>query len=160
MVSAEFTLESAAFKNNYEIPAVYTCEGKNISPPLKWSNPPQGTQSFAIIVDDPDAPDPQAPKTTWVHWVLFNIPPSITSLPEDVHSLPKKSHEGLNDWQAVGYRGPCPPIGKHHYHHKIYALDTILPEMERPTKADLEKSMKGHVLGQTELVGTYLKKKH
>ncbi|MDG0817823.1 YbhB/YbcL family Raf kinase inhibitor-like protein [Bdellovibrio svalbardensis] len=159
MVSAAFTLESPSFKNNQEIPAQYTCEGENISPPLSWSNPPKGTKSFAIIVDDPDAPDPQAPKTTWVHWVLFNIPESMTSLPEGIHDLPQQTHQGLNDWKAQGYRGPCPPIGKHHYHHKLYALDTVLPELGRPTKADLERSMRGHILAQTELVGTYLKKK-
>lgn len=158
MIPAEFSIESSAFRNNGEIPAAYTCEGKDISPPLSWSNAPNGTKSFAIIVDDPDAPDPQAPKTTWVHWVLFNIPPATTSLPEGAHNLPKQTL-GLNDWKAVGYRGPCPPIGKHHYHLKLYALDTVLPETESPTKAELEKSMKGHILAQTELVGTYIKKK-
>lgn len=153
----QFTLESSAFKPHEEIPAKYTCEGDDRSPPLRWQGAPAGTKSFAIIVDDPDAPDPEAPKQTWVHWVLYNIPDSVSSLPEDVHSLPKGAHEGLNDWKAEGYRGPCPPIGTHHYHHKIYALDTVLPNMKKPSKADLEKAMKGHVLAQADLVATYRK---
>lgn len=151
-----FTLESTAFKANAEIPAQYTCEGKDVSPPLQWKGAPKNTKSFAIIVDDPDAPDPAAPKTTWVHWVLVNIPASVSSLSEGARN-PEGSVDGSNDWKATGYRGPCPPIGRHHYHHKIYALDTVLPATKM-TKADLEKAMQGHVLAQAELVATYQKK--
>jgi Raf kinase inhibitor-like YbhB/YbcL family protein len=154
MAPANFTLESSAFKNQGEIPAKYTCEGQDISPPLRWKGAPAGTKSFAIIVDDPEAPGPAAP---WVHWILYNIPADVASLPEDIHAPPKGAHEGLNDWKASGYRGPCPPIGRHHYHHKIYALDTMLPDLEKSTKADLERAMKGHILGEADLVATYQK---
>jgi len=153
-----FILESPAFSHNGEIPAKYTCEGADISPPLHWKGAPEGTKSFAIIVDDPDAPDPQAPKTTWVHWVLYNIPGDMTALPEDVRGLPREAHQGVNDWKKLGYRGPCPPIGRHHYHYKIYALDTMLPELNGTSKKELEKAMHGHILEHAELVGTY--KKH
>ncbi|MFS4460938.1 YbhB/YbcL family Raf kinase inhibitor-like protein [Bdellovibrio sp. HCB2-146] len=152
-----FTLESPAFKANGEIPRQYTCEGRDVSPPLNWKGAPKGTKSFAIIVDDPDAPDPAAPKTTWVHWVVFNIPSDTNALPENINKLPRGSHEGLNDWKAVGYRGPCPPIGLHHYHHKIYALDTVLPDLGRFSKADLEEAMRGHILAEAELVAVYQK---
>jgi Raf kinase inhibitor-like YbhB/YbcL family protein len=155
-----FSLESPAFKNNGEIPSQYTCEGNDISPPLRWKDAPPGTKSFAIIVDDPDAPDPAAPKMTWVHWVLINIPATMSSLPEDIGNLPKGSVSGINDWHATGYRGPCPPIGRHHYHHKIYALDSVLPSLSNFTKSDLEKAMKGHVLAEAELIATYKKEKH
>ncbi|WP_374028958.1 YbhB/YbcL family Raf kinase inhibitor-like protein [Bdellovibrio bacteriovorus] len=156
---ASFTLESSAFKNNSEIPKQYTCEGADISPPLKWKGAPEGTKSFALIVDDPDAPDPEAPKMTWVHWVVYNIPADLNSLPEGARDFPQGTSEGVNDWKAVGYRGPCPPIGRHHYHHKLYALDTVLPEQKKISKPDLLKAMKGHVLAETELVATY-KKQH
>lgn len=152
-----FSLESPAFKNNDPIPSQYTCEGEDTSPPLKWSGAPAGTKSFALIVDDPDAPDPAAPKMTWVHWVLANIPSEVNSLPENFHHSIPVSKEGLNDWKSVGYRGPCPPIGRHHYHHKIYALDAMLPLKEPFTKAQLEQAMKGHILAQAELVATYKK---
>jgi hypothetical protein len=152
-----FTLESPAFQANKEIPQQYTCDGSDISPPLRWANAPEGTKSFALIVDDPDAPDPKAPKMTWVHWVLYNIPATMMNLPEGAHKV-KNSNEAMNDWKAEGYRGPCPPVGRHHYHHKIYALDTTLPDSGIRTKADLEKAMKGHILAQAELVATYQKK--
>lgn len=158
MAITEFVLSSPAFKHNSEIPVQYTCEGKDISPPLNWQGAPNGTKSFAIVVDDPDAPDPAAPKMTWVHWVVFNIPANVSSLPPNAHNLPDEVHEGHNDWKVSGYRGPCPPIGRHHYHHKIYALDTLLPDHGITTKADLEKAMKGHILSQAELVATYEKK--
>ena len=142
------------------IPTPYTCEGQDVSPPLAWSEPPSGTKSLALIVDDPDAPDPKAPKLTWVHWVLYNLPPTAGQLPEVVaaNTLPTGTREGLNDWKRTGYGGPCPPIGRHRYFHKLYALDTVLPDLVRPTKAQLEKAMQGHVLAQAELVGTYEKK--
>jgi Raf kinase inhibitor-like YbhB/YbcL family protein len=153
------TLTSPAFAHQGEIPAQFTCEGTDISPALAWSGLPAGTQSLVLIVDDPDAPDPAAPKMTWVHWVLYNLPPSATGLPEAVKpaALPAGTREGINDWQRTGYGGPCPPIGRHRYFHKLYALDTLLPDLGRPTKVRLEQAMAGHILGQAELLGTYRK---
>ncbi|HEY9446795.1 MAG TPA: YbhB/YbcL family Raf kinase inhibitor-like protein [Burkholderiales bacterium] len=152
-------LTSSAFAPNGEIPRRHTCQGEDISVPLAWQGAPAGTKSYALIVDDPDAPDPKAPKMTWVHWVVYNIPPSVAGLPAGVHTatLPPGTHEGLNDWKRTGYGGPCPPIGRHRYFHKLYALDTVLPDLGRPDKAALEKAMKGHVIGHAELVGTYQK---
>jgi len=150
-------LSSPAFPSQGPIPPRYTCEGKNVSPPLAWSGVPPGTQSLALIVDDPDAPDPAAPQTTWVHWVLYNLPVVTTQLPEDLHKLPSGTLQGLNDWRKTGYGGPCPPIGTHRYFHKLYALDSVLPNLGQPTKAQLEKAMRGHVLAQAELIGTYHK---
>jgi Raf kinase inhibitor-like YbhB/YbcL family protein len=153
------TLTSAAFVHQGAIPPKFTCEGADVSPPLTWSNLPPGTKSLALIVDDPDAPDPAAPKMTWVHWVLYNIPPAVSGLPEGASVLPPGTRQGLNDWQSIDYRGPCPPIGRHRYFHKLYALDAVLPDLGRPTKVMLEKAMKGRVLGQAELVGTYQKRR-
>ena len=152
-------LTSTAFSHNGAIPRRYTCQGEDVSVPLAWSGAPAGTKSFALIVDDPDAPDPKAPRMTWVHWVLYNIPPTATGLKEAIRpaELAKGTMEGLNDWKRTGYGGPCPPIGRHRYFHKLYALGTVLPAMESPTKADLEQAMKGHVLEQAELIGTYQK---
>lgn len=152
-----FTIESPVFKQNGSIPQKYTCEGEDISPPLDWKNAPSETQSFAIIVEDPDAPDPKAPKMTWVHWIIYNIPKTVHSLPENIHSYPKGTCIGYNDQKRQSYQGPCPPIGRHHYHHKIFSLDIMLPEKAIKTRADLEKAMKGHILAQAELVGTYQK---
>ncbi len=153
------TLSSSAFAPDGGIPATYTCEGKDISPPLAWSDAPAASKSFALIVDDPDAPDPAAPKRTWVHWVLYNIPAGAGELPDAVESsaLPAGTREGLNDWNRNGYGGPCPPIGRHRYFFKLYALDTVLSEIDHPDKAALEKAMAGHVLGQATLMGTYQK---
>ncbi|MGP1676511.1 MAG: YbhB/YbcL family Raf kinase inhibitor-like protein [Giesbergeria sp.] len=153
------TLSSAAFTQQGAIPTKYTCEGADLSPPLTWIDLPRGTKSLALVVDDPDAPDPAAPKTTWVHWVLYNLPPSVDGLPEGASVLPPGTQQGLNDWRRTGYGGPCPPIGRHRYFHKLYALDTVLPDLGRPTKAILEKAMKGHILGQAQLVGTYQKQR-
>lgn len=152
-------LTSRSFQPQAEIPIRHTCEGQNISPPLQWTGAPAGTRSFALIVDDPDAPDPAAPKMTWVHWVLYNIPATASSLPEGVSSkaFPSGTLEGLNDWKKTGYGGPCPPIGRHRYFHKLYALDTTLPDFNRPSKATLEKAMNGHILEQVELIGKYQK---
>ena len=150
-------ISSTAFSNQGAIPAVYTCEGKDISPPLAWSDLPAGSKSLALIVDDPDAPDPAAPKMTWVHWILYNLPASNGGLPEGVKALPTGAREGLNDWKKTGYGGPCPPIGRHRYFPKLYALDIVLPDLKRPTKAKLEEAMKGHVIGETQLMGTYQK---
>jgi Raf kinase inhibitor-like YbhB/YbcL family protein len=154
-----FILTSPAFANNGNIPAQYTCDGVDISPPLSWSDAPQGTRSFALIVDDPDAPDPKAPKVTWVHWVIYNIPADVQSLPEDAarHGLPAGAQQGLNDSKRVGYSGPCPPLGRHRYFHKLYALDTVLQDLGHPTKAQLLSAMQGHVLAEAQLVGTYEK---
>lgn len=152
-------LVSAAFTEGGAIPPKYTCEGDNISPPLAWSGVPPGTKSLVLIVDDPDAPDPRAPKMTWVHWVLYNLPPSSTGLTEGVkaEALPPGSMSGLNDWKREGYGGPCPPIGRHRYLRKLYALDTILTGLNRPTKAAVEAAMKNHVLAHATLIGTYEK---
>jgi Raf kinase inhibitor-like YbhB/YbcL family protein len=151
-------LSSAAFAANGRIPAAHTCEGADQAPPLAWVDAPPGTKTFALIVDDPDAPDPRAPKMTWVHWVAYNIPGTATSLPEGA-KLPAGTLEGVNDWKKVGYRGPCPPIGRHRYFFKLYALATALPNLNGPTKAALEKAMEGHLLAKAELVGTYEKEK-
>jgi Raf kinase inhibitor-like YbhB/YbcL family protein len=156
-IAMTLEITSPAFSPNEEIPSKYTCDGEDISPALEWSGLPEGTKSIALIVDDPDAPDPAAPKMIWVHWVLYNIPPSATSLPEAVKSqeLPKGTKEGLNDWQRTGYGGPCPPIGRHRYFHKLYALDAVLPDLGKPTKRDLERAIEAHILAKAEMVGTY-----
>jgi Raf kinase inhibitor-like YbhB/YbcL family protein len=156
-----FTLTSSSFDDRGSIPRKHTCEGQDVAPALAWRGAPPETKSFALVVDDPDAPDPRAPKMTWVHWVLYNIPPTAKDLPEGLGSakLPPGAREGLNDWKATGYRGPCPPIGRHRYFHKLFALDVVLPDLGRPTKAALEKAMKGHVLAEAQLMGTYEKGK-
>ena len=149
-------LTSDAFANGQSIPAKYSCAGKNISPALTWTEPPAGTGSFALIVDDPDAP-----MGTWVHWVLYNIPHTAIGLATAATAgeLPDGTREGLNDWKRTGYGGPCPPIGRHRYFHKLYALNTTLPDLGKPTKAQLEKAMADHVLAKAELIGTYQKGK-
>ncbi len=153
------TLTSTAFAHEQAIPRLHTCEGSDVSPPLAWSPPPSSTRSLALIVDDPDAPDPKAPKMTWVHWVLYNIPPGTSGLAEHVRTLPAGTREGLNDWKRTGYGGPCPPVGRHRYIHKLYALDTVLPDLDKPTKAQLEHAMQGHILAQAVLIGTYQKQR-
>jgi Raf kinase inhibitor-like YbhB/YbcL family protein len=153
-------ISSTAFAEKAEIPAKHTCQGTNLSPPLAFTEIVPGTKSLALIVDDPDAPDPAAPKAIWVHWVLYNLPPQTTGLAEAISSsaLPVGALEGTNDWRKTGYGGPCPPIGRHRYFHRLFALDKVLPDLKQPTKAVLEKAMKGHILAQAELVGTYQKK--
>ncbi|HET9685246.1 MAG TPA: YbhB/YbcL family Raf kinase inhibitor-like protein [Gemmatimonadaceae bacterium] len=150
-------LQSPAFHAKGEIPAVHTCDGRDISPALRWSGAPSGTRSFVLIVDDPDAPDPAAPKRTYVHWVLYDIPGDASGLSEAVDraGLPRGTREGINDWDRAGYGGPCPPIGRHRYFFKLSALDTMLGDLGRAKKADVERAMQGHVLAHTELVGTY-----
>ncbi len=152
-------LSSTAFEHLGRLPRRCTCEGQDVSPPLSWTDPPPGTRSFAILVEDPDAPDPEAPRMTWVHWVLYNLPQETRFLEEGVPSrrLPAGTLEGRNDWKRTGYGGPCPPIGRHRYFHKLYALDAVLPDLERPTRAALLKAMEGHVLAGAELIGTYQK---
>jgi Raf kinase inhibitor-like YbhB/YbcL family protein len=154
--TATMKLESPAFAAQGEIPRKHTCEGDDSPPAYSWSEPPAGTKSFVLILDDPDAPDPAAPKRTWVHWVLFNIPKDARGLPAGGKPLPGGTSEGVNDWKRTGYGGPCPPVGRHRYVHKLYALDTELALM-KPTKAQIEAAMNGHVLGKAELIGTYQK---
>jgi len=155
-----FALSSTAFSQNGSIPTVFTCEGNDISPPLEWSGIPPGTKSLALVVADPDAPDPKAPKRTWTHWVLFNVPPATSSLPEGVKpGQPEGSRDGHNDWGRLGWGGPCPPIGRHRYFFQLYALDKALDATKRPTREQLEKEIQGHVLGKAELMGTYEKTK-
>jgi hypothetical protein len=150
-------LTSSAFEHLGEIPGAYTCDGDDISPPLEWTGVPANARSLALIVDDPDAPDPEAPKLTWVHWLLYDLPPSNGALPVATRSqhLPAGTLEGRNDWQRTGYSGPCPPVGRHRYFFKLYALDAVLPDLDHPDKAKLEKAMAGHVTDKTELIGTY-----
>ena len=157
-------LSSTAFTNGGDIPSRHTCEGQDIAPPLQWGGLPEGTRSLALIVDDPDAPDPAHPQRTWVHWVLYDIAPSASGLPEGGKPLPEGTREGLNDWRRTGYGGPCPPVGRHRYYFKLYALDQLLSGLHQPnqpgqpTKAALEKAMQGHVLAQAQLLGTYQKR--
>ena len=153
-----FRLSSSAFAPGGDIPARFTCDGKDLSPPLAWTDVPGGTRSLALIVDDPDAPDPKAPKRVWVHWVLYNMPPDLRALPEGGPPGAITAREGLNDSGKPGWEGPCPPIGRHRYYFRLFALDTVLPELARPTRGALEKAMSGHVLGRAELLGRYEKR--
>ncbi|RMG37022.1 MAG: YbhB/YbcL family Raf kinase inhibitor-like protein [Gammaproteobacteria bacterium] len=152
-----FEISSPAFPHKGSIPVKYTCDGEDISPPLVWSGVPQGTRSLALIVDDPDAPDPAAPRMTWVHWVLYNIPSDSTGLPEAVSpaELPPGTEQGINDWKRTGYGGPCPPIGRHRYFFKLYALKVVLPFTEALTKSELLDAMEDHVIDEAVLMGTY-----
>jgi hypothetical protein len=152
------TLTSAAFEPGAPIPSQYGCEGDDMSPPLAWDGVPDGTKSLALILDDPDAPDPKAPKRVWVHWILYNIPADASGLAEnaDRTGLPPGTARGITDWRKAKYGGPCPPIGRHRYVHKLYALDTTL-KLYEATKPDLQAAMKGHVLAAAELIGTYQK---
>lgn len=152
-------LSSPAFAAGHPIPKKYTCEGDDISPPLAWTGAPAGTRSFALIVDDPDAPDPAAPKMTFVHWVLYNVPSSVANLAERASgkAIPPGATEGRNDFKRAGFGGPCPPIGRHRYFFKLYALDIVLPAGPSLDKPGLTAAMQGHVLAQAELIGTYQK---
>lgn len=154
-----FELTSTAFDHQGEIPRKFTCEGQDVSAPLHWSGAPPETRSFALIVDDPDAPDPRAPRMIWTHWVLYNIPAGTAGLDEDEqqHGIPSGTLEGVNDWKRTGYGGPCPPVGRHRYFHRLYALDVALPDLNRPDRNALLAAMKGHILDEAELVGTYEK---
>jgi hypothetical protein len=153
------TLSSSAFEPGAPIPRRLTCQGANLSPPLAWHDLPAGSASLVLIVDDPDAPDPAAPRMTWVHWLLYNLPPVAGGLAEGVSAaaLPTGTRDGSNDWGRAGYGGPCPPIGCHRYFHKLYALDCQLPDLQLPNKAQLLAAMEGHVLAMAELIGTYRK---
>lgn len=148
-----FAISSRTLATGQPIPAKYTCDGQDISPPLHWSDVPQGTQSFALIMDDPDAP-----VGIWVHWILFNLPADLRDLPEKA-APPKGSLEGKNSWGRLGYGGPCPPGGTHRYFFKLYALDTTLNLASGASKEQLLKAMEGHILGQAELMGVYSRKR-
>lgn len=152
-------LRSQGFEHGGEIPRVFTCEGADVSPPLIWAGEPDSTQSLVLIVNDPDAPDPAAPTRVWVHWLLYNIPAWAKCLAQGVRNneLPPGTLQGRNDWGRTGYGGPCPPIGRHRYFHRLFALDTLLPDLHEPTSIELMKAMQGHVLAEAELVGTYEK---
>jgi Raf kinase inhibitor-like YbhB/YbcL family protein len=153
-------LTSPKFQDHAPIPSPYTSEGEDIAPPLEWADVPPEAKSLALIVEDPDAPDPRAPKRIWVHWVVYNLPPNSKGLPEGARTgdgLPPQAREGTNDWGAVGYRGPAPPVGRHRYFFKLYALDKILPDMGAPRREQLLAAMEGAVLATAELVGTYEK---
>jgi hypothetical protein len=154
-------LTSPRFTHEAEIPSLYTCDGQDLSPPLDFADLPPGTRSLCLIVDDPDAPDPRAPKMTWVHWLLYDIPPTATGLPEgaEAKGLPPGTRQGVNDFKRTSWGGPCPPVGRHRYYLKLYALDVELPDLGRPNKAQLEKAMAGHILGHAELLGTYQRKR-
>lgn len=150
-------LESPAFHHNAEIPRRHTADGSNVSPPLTWSGIPGETASLALIVVDPDAPDPEAPGVPFVHWVVYNLPPDCAALPEGVtlDALPDAAGEGLNDAHQRGWTGPKPPLGRHRYYFRLYALSARLPDLGAATRADVERAMAGLTLAQTELVGTY-----
>lgn len=149
--SNPFVLTSAAFQNQSAIPEIYSCNGKDISPPLAWENIPAGGKSLVLIMDDPDAP-----VGIWVHWILFNLPPDLTGLKENLDALPPGTKTGQNSWRKNAYGGPCPPGNtSHHYYFKLYALDTILDLTEGAKKSDIEKAMDGHILGYAEMVGIY-----
>ena len=153
------TLTSTAFTDGGEIPSRHTCQGDDVAPALAWRGVPANTRSLVLIVDDPDAPDPKAPQMTWVHWVLYNLPANAQGLPEGATSadLPPGTKEGINDWHRTGYGGPCPPVGRHRYFHKLYALDSLLTGLGQPNKKQVEAAMEGHVIGEAVLVGTYQK---
>lgn len=152
---------SSAFVEGGEIPVTFTCEEKDVSPPLEWRDVPSNAKSLVLIVDDPDAPDPAAPKMVWVHWVLYNIDPASKGLVENItdQNLPKGTLKGTNSWEKHQYGGPCPPIGRHRYFHKLYALDTVLPNLNYPTVEALKSAMRNHVIAESVLMGTYQKKK-
>jgi hypothetical protein len=158
--NTSMVIRSTAFAEGAEIPRRYTCEGPDVSPPLEWTGVPSRARSLALVVDDPDAPDPKAPRMTWVHWVLHDMPPDTAGLAEAVarDALPPGTRQGVNDWKRTGYGGPCPPIGRHRYYFKLYALDTLLGDLRTPTKPELEAAMKGHVVAEAKLMGTYEKK--
>ena len=151
------TIRSPAFADGAQIPARHTCEGADVAPPLDWRDLPRGTRSLALIVDDPDAPDPAAPRMTWVHWVLYDIPVSASSLPEavDPKHLPSGTHQGSTSAKGTRYGGPCPPVGRHRYFHKLYALDTVLGDLHHPDAKRLEAAIRQHTLARAELIGTY-----
>ncbi len=156
-------LISSAFLPFTDIPSLYTCEGSDQPPPLAWTDVPVQAKSLVLMIEDPDAPDPAAPKMTWIHWILYNLPPDTVGLNSKTDGsidIPPNTLCGLNDAGQTTYHGPCPPIGRHRYFHRLYALDTMLQDLHHPSKAKLEKAMQGHILAQCELVGYYKKSSH
>jgi Raf kinase inhibitor-like YbhB/YbcL family protein len=151
-------IRSPAFEPGGEIPTRYTCEGEDVAPPLRFTGVPGGAKSLALIVQDPDAPDPRAPRMTYVHWVLYDVPVDAGGIPEGARPLPPGTREGTNDWKRTGYGGPCPPIGRHRYFFRLFALDAVLGDLGELTRARLEEAMEGHVLEAVELMGTYQKR--
>lgn len=156
-----FRLTSPSFEEGGEIPREHTCDGEDVSPALEWSGVPEGARSLALVVDDPDAPDPAAPKMTWVHWVLYDLPAAAAGLPRAAREedLPSGTRRGLNDWKRPTYGGPCPPVGRHRYFHRLYALDVQLGDLGTPTRGALQEAIAGHVLDETHLMGTYERKR-
>jgi Raf kinase inhibitor-like YbhB/YbcL family protein len=149
---------SPAFAANADIPTAYTCDGDGQSPPLQWGAAPQGTKSFALIVDDPDAPDPAKPELVYLHWLVYDIPASVHDLAADAaDALPDGAHQGKNQERNAEWTPPCPPTGRHRYFHRVYALDTVLGDLDEPDRATLEAAMKNHVLATGHVVGTYAK---
>ncbi|HZI10431.1 MAG TPA: YbhB/YbcL family Raf kinase inhibitor-like protein [Myxococcus sp.] len=155
-------LTSIRFSDGDFIPIAYTGEGEDMSPPLEWKGIPAGTKSLALILEDPDAPDPQNPQMTFCHWILYNIPVSAQRLPEGATPdvLPAGTLQGQNDFNRLGYGGPMPPVGRHRYFFRLYALDTVLPDLNRPTRQELLDAIEGHILGEAELIGMYQKVHH
>ena len=159
MAPATFAISSPAFADGAPIPQPYTCDGADHSPPLRFQSPPRNARSLALVVEDPDAPDPAAPKTTWIHWVLYDLEPSLDGLPAGAAtSLPGGVREGLNDWRRTGWGGPCPPVGRHRYSFRLFALDRMLGDLGRPTRQQLDAAMQGHIVGRAEWMGTYEKR--
>jgi len=154
---ATLTVTSPAFAPGASIPARHTCEGEDRSPPLAVAGVPPSAKTLAVLVDDPDAPDPAAPKTVWVHFVAYDLPASTGTLADGVGNGGSAGRAGKNDWGTVGYRGPCPPVGRHRYFVKVLALDSELGDLHEPTKAALLRAVEGHVVGEGELIGTYQK---
>lgn len=152
-------LSSDAFADMSPIPVRHTCDGDDVSPPLAWSGLPEEAKSLALVIDDPDVPDPAAPVQTWVHWIVYNLPPDCTGLPDGASrgELPAGALEGSNDWHRNSYGGPCPPPGRgrHRYFFRLYVLDIVLDGLNRPTRAKLERAMRGHILAEAQIIGTY-----
>ena len=153
------TIRSPAFPHGGAIPPLHTCEGQDVSPALEFAGAPEGTKTLVLIVHDPDAPDPAAPKIDWVHWVLYNLPAACKGLPQAVieTALPPGTLPGMSDFKRTGWGGPCPPIGKHRYFFVLHALDIALPDLGTPTRKSLERALTGHLLATAELLGTYQK---
>jgi Raf kinase inhibitor-like YbhB/YbcL family protein len=151
------TIRSPDFEPGGEIPRIHTCDGKDVSPALEFAGVPQGAKSLALVVHDPDAPDPAAPRMDYVHWVLYNLPPDCKGLPRGVPAaeLPPRTFQGTNDWKRTGYGGPCPPVGRHRYFFVLSALDIVLEDLKAPTRQQLERAFAGHLLARAELMGTY-----
>lgn len=155
------TISSPEFSPGEEIPRVATCEGTDRSPALRFAGVPDAAQSLVLLIDDPDAPDPAAPRTTWAHWLLYNLQPTTTELAAGVapSALPPGAREGKNDWKQTGYRGPCPPVGRHRYFHRLFALDRMLPDLRQPDRPGLLAAIEKHIIARAELIGTYQKQR-